>query len=171
MTGARMRAPCARQNWGNRASLGRPGAAWHHGNSGEMDPEWTGGAGARYPATGLSESGKSPAAVTRDGAMSLPVARFPQDHVGGAVFGRLLELHEPAVDRVRPEFGCRDLEVDVFLAAGLRDLASAGADLVGPVTPKVCVLAIQGKCVFPASWTQAIWQRRARAAPTCDISP
>jgi hypothetical protein len=50
--------------------------------------------------------------------------------VGGAVFGRLLELDEAAANPARPEFGSADLEVEVGLAARLRDLAPAGADLV-----------------------------------------
>jgi hypothetical protein len=58
------------------------------------------------------------------------VARFPQGDVGGAVFGWLLELDEAAAHPVRPEFWRGDLEVEVGLAARLRDLAPAGADLV-----------------------------------------
>lgn len=50
--------------------------------------------------------------------------------MGGAVFGRLLELDEAAADPVRPEFRSSDLEVDVGLAARFRDLAPAGADLM-----------------------------------------
>ena len=62
--------------------------------------------------------------------MSSAVARFPQGNVRGAIFGRLFELDEAASDPVRPEFRGADLEVQVGLAARLRDLAPAGADLV-----------------------------------------
>ena len=44
-------------------------------------------------------------------------AWFPQDHVGGAVFGRLFEFDEPAVDCEGSEFGRCELEVEVGLAA------------------------------------------------------
>jgi hypothetical protein len=50
--------------------------------------------------------------------------------VGGAVFGRLLELDEAAADPGRAEIRRTNLEVDVGLAARLRDLAPAGADFV-----------------------------------------
>jgi hypothetical protein len=60
--------------------------------------------------------------------MTLPVARLPQSHVGGAVFGRCFELDEAAANPVRAELRGADLEVLVGLAAGFRDLAPAGAD-------------------------------------------
>ena len=50
--------------------------------------------------------------------------------MGGAVLGRVLELDQAAAKPARPEFRGPDLEVEVGLAAGLRDLAPAGADLV-----------------------------------------
>src|SRR6516225_880503 len=50
--------------------------------------------------------------------------------MGGAVFGRLLELDEAAADPAWPEFRGADLEVQIGLAARLGDLAPAGADLV-----------------------------------------
>src|SRR6516162_7575647 len=53
--------------------------------------------------------------------------------MGGAVFGRLLELDEATAHPVWPEFRGADLEVQVGLAARLRDLAPAGTDLV-PLT-------------------------------------
>src|SRR3984893_16779775 len=58
------------------------------------------------------------------------VARIPEDDVGGAVVGRGLALDQAAAEPVGAEFGSADLEVDVGLAARLRDLAPAGADLV-----------------------------------------
>src|SRR5258708_31990878 len=75
-------------------------------------------------------SRRYPAAANRGGASSSPVARFPQSDVGGAVFARIFELDEAAANPVRPELGGRDLEVHVGLAARLRDLAPASADLV-----------------------------------------
>ena len=72
---------------------------------------------------------ESPAAIS-GGALPLAVARLPQRDVGGAVFGRTLELDQAAADPVRAEFGGADLEVQIGLAARLRDLAPAGADLV-----------------------------------------
>jgi len=39
---------------------------------------------------------KSPAAVVCGGTLPLAVARFPQGDVGGAVFGRVVELDQPA---------------------------------------------------------------------------
>ncbi len=50
--------------------------------------------------------------------------------MGGAVFGRLLELDEPAANPVWPEFRRTDLEVDVGLAARFGNLAPAGAGFV-----------------------------------------
>src|SRR5271163_360889 len=72
----------------------------------------------------------SPAAIIRGGASPSAVARLPQGDVGGAVFGGVLELDQAAADPAWPEFGRPDLEVQVGLAARLRDLAPTGADLV-----------------------------------------
>ena len=57
-------------------------------------------------------------------------ARFPQDDVGCAVFGRLLEPDEAAAHPLRAEFRAAELEADVGLAARLGDLAPPGAELV-----------------------------------------
>src|SRR5271154_428327 len=117
MTGARMRAPCAWQNWGHRASSARFGPAWHDGNSGETDflDDQSAPIGDRC---GEDEGDrKNPAAVARDGVggdqWSLAVARLPKGDVGGSVFGRLLELDEAAANPGRPEFRSADLEVEV----------------------------------------------------------
>src|SRR5271165_6623812 len=72
---------------------------------------------------------ESPAAIS-GGAGPLAIARFPQGDVGGAVFGRMLELDEAAADPVRPKLRGADLEVQIGLAARLRDLAPVGAELV-----------------------------------------
>ena len=53
--------------------------------------------------------------------------------MGSAVFGGLIEFDEAAADAIWPEFRGADLEVQVGLAARLRALAPAGADLV-PLT-------------------------------------
>jgi hypothetical protein len=123
---ARARAlPALGKIGGNRASLGRSGAAWHDGKSGETDPGTHGAA-----ASGEIEKGKAPPRQSAAGRRRLAIARLPQSDVGGAVFGRLFELDEAAANPVRPEFGGADLEVQVGLAARFRDLAPAGPDLV-----------------------------------------
>lgn len=53
MTGARKRALCARQNWGDRASLGRSGPAWYDRKSEETEP--------RNSITEMGISGSMPA--------------------------------------------------------------------------------------------------------------
>jgi hypothetical protein len=50
--------------------------------------------------------------------------------MGGAVFRQVLELDEAAARPARPELRRPDLEIEIGLAAGLDDLAPAGADLV-----------------------------------------
>ena len=59
----------------------------------------------------------------------LSVARLPEDHVSGAVFGRLLELDQAAADPVRSEFRRSQFKPDVGLAARFGLLAPAGAEL------------------------------------------
>src|SRR5258708_4719771 len=78
----------------------------------------------------LDEKERTPPARGRRGARPRSVARVPEDDVGGALVRPRLALDQPAAEPVGAEFGSADLEVDVSLAARLRDLAPAGADLV-----------------------------------------
>src|SRR5271154_6528301 len=89
---------------------------------------------------------ESPAAI-RGGALPLAVARLPQRDVGSAVFGGMLELYQAAADPVRAELGRPDLEVQVGLAARLRDLAPAGADLVALAGIDLIVGSVVGHLV------------------------
>ena len=50
--------------------------------------------------------------------------------MGGAVFGRFVELDEAAANPARTKLRGTNLEVDVGLAARFGDLAPAGADFV-----------------------------------------
>jgi len=99
----------------------------------------------------------TPAAVTHSGALWLPVSRFPESDVRGAVFGRLLELHEPAAKPVRPELRRCDLEVQVSLAARFGDLAPAGAYLVAlpGINPMIrCLARTNERPIFVAGLYQ-----------------
>jgi hypothetical protein len=68
--------------------------------------------------------------MTAAGVFASAVAGLPQGDMGGPVFSWAVELDEAAADLVRAELGSRDLQVQVGLAARLRDLAPAGADLI-----------------------------------------
>ena len=68
--------------------------------------------------------------------------------MGGAVFGRRFQLDEAAAQPGGAEFRGANFEIHVGLAARLRDLAPAGADLV--TLPRVDPV-IGGLVGFPLS--------------------
>ena len=77
-----------------RANRDRRGPAWDDRKSGETASK----VGAEVVPTKGAVARKSPAAGCAAGRWCSLVARFPEGDVGGAVFGRLFELDEPAAD-------------------------------------------------------------------------
>jgi hypothetical protein len=132
ITGARMRALALGKIGGNRsiveaARFGMTCSEFRRdgfgsGNSGRAPPSLSGS---------RSKKRESPAAkCSRRGVIARSVAGFPEGDVGGAVFGRRFQFDEAAAQPGGAEFRRPNFEIHVGLAARLRDLAPAGADLV-----------------------------------------
>src|SRR5580704_6068789 len=132
ITGARMRALALGKIGGNRsiveaARFGMTCSEFRRdgfgsGNSGRAPPSLSGS---------RSKKRESPAAkCSRRGVIARSVAGFPEGDLGGAVFGRRFQFDEAAAQPGGAEFRRPNFEIHVGLAARLRDLAPAGADLV-----------------------------------------